>query len=751
MYFLTASHIVKRYAEHVALDDVSIQVPRGKVFGLLGPNGAGKTTLIRIINRITAPDSGEVIFDGHPFAPEDVARIGYLPEERGLYKKMKVGEQAIYLARLKGLTAAEAKERLTYWFNKFEIMPWWDKKLEELSKGMQQKVQFIITILHEPPLLIFDEPFSGFDPVNADLLKREILELRDKGHTVIFSTHNMSSVEEVCDDIALINHSRVVLSGNVQEVKSRFRTGIYEVVTPGEIMANPTLYELCERQTRSGLNHYRLKVVGDTANATLIAALAQQVDIRTFRECVPSMHDIFIQTVGADAATPETNNAYPLPAMSKIWIIIQREFMTRVKKKSFILLTILMPFIFAALIMVPLMLATIEGDEQKTVMVVDKTGRYVGSLKSTPNYAFVPTADNKDEFYTEDSEVEAVVQITADLAKNPTAVTIYSPREVKAELLSYVETCLGEQVRREKLSAYNIPELETIIADIQTDFHVATVKRNAEGDETSSNTYIAMTAGFIFTFLIYMFVMSYGGMVMQSVMEEKTNRIVELMVSSVKPFQLMMGKIIGVALVGFVQLAIWGVMLSIILMVCGSVFGLSAAPAVPAVAGADAQMAAVAQQAGGGEAAEIMSALMGLPYAELGIMFVLYFVGGYLLYASFFAAVGASINAQEDSSQFIMPVVLIMVFGLYAAMYSAENTNGPLAFWASIFPLTSPIVMMVRIPFGVPWWEEVLSLGLLFATSMAFVWISARIYRVGILMYGKKPSLREMLKWVRWR
>lgn len=437
--------------------------------------------------------------------------------------------------------------------------------------------------------------------------------------------------------------------------------------------------------------------------------------------------------------------------MNKIWIIIQREFMTRVKKKSFILLTILMPFIFAALIMVPLMLATIEGDEQKTVMVIDKTGRYVGSLKSTANYAFVPTADNKDEYYTDDSEVEAVVQITDDLAQNPKAVTIYSPREVKAELLGYVETCLGEQVRREKLTAYNIPELEDILEDVQAEFHVATVKRNAEGDETSSNTYIAMAAGFIFTFLIYMFVMSYGGMVMQSVMEEKTNRIVELMVSSVKPFQLMMGKIIGVALVGFVQLAIWGVMLSIILLVCSSIFGLTAAPNVPAVAGADMQMNAVAQQAASGEAAEIMSALMGLPYVELGIMFVLYFVGGYLLYASFFAAVGASINAQEDSSQFIMPVVLIMVFGLYAAMYSAENTNGPLAFWASMFPLTSPIVMMVRIPFGVPWWEEVLSLGLLFATSVAFVWLSARIYRVGILMYGKKPSIREMLKWVRWR
>ena len=436
--------------------------------------------------------------------------------------------------------------------------------------------------------------------------------------------------------------------------------------------------------------------------------------------------------------------------MSKIWIIIQREFMTRVKKKSFILLTILMPFIFAALIMVPLMLATIQGDEQKTVMVVDKTGRYVGSLKSTANYAFVPTADNKDEFYTEDSEVEAVVQITADLAKNPKAVTIYSPREVKAELLSYVETCLGEQVRREKLSAYNIPELETIIADIQTDFHVATVKRNAEGDETSSNTYIAMTAGFIFTFLIYMFVMSYGGMVMQSVMEEKTNRIVELMVSSVKPFQLMMGKIVGVALVGFVQLLIWGVMLAVILSACSVAFGWDMA-AMSEAQGAMMTGVQAGMPAMDTADAEMLAALLNLPFAELGIMFVLYFVGGYLLYASFFAAVGASINAQEDSSQFIMPVVLIMVFGLYAAMYSVENTDGPLAFWASMFPLTSPIVMMVRIPFDVPLWQELLSLGLLYGTALLFVWVGARIYRVGILMYGKKPSLREMLKWLRYK
>lgn len=297
-YFLTASHIVKRYANHLALDDVSINVPRGKVFGLLGPNGAGKTTLIRIINRITAPDSGEVTFDGHPFCPDDIARIGYLPEERGLYKKMKVGEQAIYLSRLKGLSAAEAKKRLTYWFDKFDIMPWWNKKLEELSKGMQQKVQFVITILHEPPLLIFDEPFSGFDPVNADLLKREILQLRDKGHTVIFSTHNMESVEEVCDEIALINHSHVVLSGHVQEVKGRFRTGVYELVTPDQIPAESALYSLRSQQHCAGMHHYILSGTEGVSPSELVCHLAGQADVRAFSEQVPSMHDIFIKTVG---------------------------------------------------------------------------------------------------------------------------------------------------------------------------------------------------------------------------------------------------------------------------------------------------------------------------------------------------------------------------------------------------------------------------------------------------------------------
>ncbi len=301
-FFLQAEHIVKRYAEHTALDDVSIDVSRGKIFGLLGPNGAGKTTLIRIINRITAPDSGTVRFDGREFRPEDVARIGYLPEERGLYKKMKVGEQAVYLAQLKGLSRPEAKRRLTEWFEKFEIMPWWDKKLEELSKGMQQKVQFVITVLHEPPLLIFDEPFSGFDPVNAELLKREILGLRDKGHTVIFSTHNMGSVEEICDEIALFNHSKVVLSGNVSEVKKRFRTGLYEITaTGGTLTAQPDAFSLISEEKTGELTRYLLHKADTLTNSQLAERVAKDVEIRSFCEQMPSMHDIFLQTVGADA------------------------------------------------------------------------------------------------------------------------------------------------------------------------------------------------------------------------------------------------------------------------------------------------------------------------------------------------------------------------------------------------------------------------------------------------------------------
>ena len=234
MDLLTVEHVTKQYAGHKALDDVSLAIPRGSVYGLLGPNGAGKTTLIRIINRITAPDSGRVLFGDREITPADVYRIGYLPEERGLYKKMKVGEQAVFFARLKGLSRREAVVRLKQWFVKFGIQDWWDKKIEELSKGMAQKVQFIVTVLHEPELLIFDEPFSGFDPINANLLKEEILALRDKGSTIIFSTHNMSSVEEICDHITLINKSRNILSGCVDDIRRRHGANIFEVAYRGD-------------------------------------------------------------------------------------------------------------------------------------------------------------------------------------------------------------------------------------------------------------------------------------------------------------------------------------------------------------------------------------------------------------------------------------------------------------------------------------------------------------------------------------
>ena len=297
--FLEAKGIVKRFANHVALDGANIAVKPGRIFGLLGPNGAGKTTLIRIINRITMPDEGEVIFNGRPMQADDVFRIGYLPEERGLYKKMKVGEQAIFLARLKGLDKQTATRRLHEWFDKFGIMPWWNRKLEELSKGMQQKVQFVITVLHEPELLIFDEPFSGFDPVNAELLKKEILELKQKGHTIVFSTHNMNSVEEICDDIALINHSKVVLNGKVNEVRSRFSTGIYQLVTTGERRLQPSDdIELIDVHDTDGTTVYSIRKKPGIANSALISHIANEVEIRSFTEVLPSMNDIFLHVVG---------------------------------------------------------------------------------------------------------------------------------------------------------------------------------------------------------------------------------------------------------------------------------------------------------------------------------------------------------------------------------------------------------------------------------------------------------------------
>lgn len=295
MNLLEVKDVVKQYSGHLALAGVSLDIPENSVYGLLGPNGAGKTTLIRIINCITAPDSGEVLLNGKKLTTEDVRHIGYLPEERGLYKKMKVGEQALYLAQLKGMSKHDAIKALKYWFEKFEIQSWWNKKVEELSKGMAQKVQFITTILHQPKLLIFDEPFSGFDPVNAELLKNEILALKEKGATIIFSTHNMASVEELCDNISLIDRSKIVLQGNVAEIRSSNATGTFRVVSKSNLVEKG-FGIVSFRETHNAFD-YVLKTEENDLNNALLAKVMEQSEIRVFEEVLPTMNDIFIKTV----------------------------------------------------------------------------------------------------------------------------------------------------------------------------------------------------------------------------------------------------------------------------------------------------------------------------------------------------------------------------------------------------------------------------------------------------------------------
>lgn len=305
---LEIRHIVKQYANHTALDDVSITVPKGKIFGLLGPNGAGKTSLIRIINQITAPDSGEIYFDGEALNASHIARIGYLPEERGLYKKMKIGDQMIYLAQLKGLSKEEAKNRISFWFEKLNIESWWDKKIEDLSKGMQQKVQFVATVLHEPDLIILDEPFSGFDPVNTQVIQNEILELNERGATIIYSTHRMESVEALCDHIALINRSKLILQGAVKSIKDEYRNQTYRIYFHSENgqfpLSEAGLWQQLESKGDSSDSVVIQVDPAHTLNQVLTAVIGQ-VEIHQILEIVPSMHDIFIDQVTV------TNQALP--------------------------------------------------------------------------------------------------------------------------------------------------------------------------------------------------------------------------------------------------------------------------------------------------------------------------------------------------------------------------------------------------------------------------------------------------------
>lgn len=430
--------------------------------------------------------------------------------------------------------------------------------------------------------------------------------------------------------------------------------------------------------------------------------------------------------------------------MSKIWIIIQREFLHRVTKKSFIVLTILMPFIIAATVFVPVWLSMVKSDVPQKVVVIDDTGKYLPQFRNNESYSFVPALKMEPEFRSDTADISAVVMITDDLIQHPEAATIYSRKEVPKSLSRLVNEVLNEQIRHDKLERYDIPQLEDIMSDFETSYSVRTVKWADDGTASESNSLVAMMSGMILTFLIYMFIMAYGGMVMQSVMEEKTSRIVELIISSVKPFQLMIGKIIGIGLVGILQLCIWGVMLFVILGVTGTAFGYSALQS-PDMTGA--MMEASASPVSN-DTTSLLAALYNMDFLKLGAFFVLNFIGGYLIYASIFAAIAASVNEQEDSQQFMLPVTLLLVFAMYAAIASADNPDGPLAVWCSMIPLTSPVVMMVRLSFDAPMWQLILSLCILYGTALGLIWTAGKIYRVGILMYGKKPSLKEMFRWI---
>ena len=302
MKIVEVQDVTKKYANHLALDSISLSVEKGSVFGLLGPNGAGKTTLIRILNQITAPDSGVVLFQGRPIQKEDVEKIGYLPEERGLYKKMKVGEQALYLAQLKGLSKQVAMERLVSWFRKFEIESWWNRKVEELSKGMQQKVQFVTTIIHEPDFLILDEPFSGFDPIYTNILKEEIINLRKKGTTIILSTHNMASVEEICDDIVLINQAKKVLEGNLIALKQQFKNHKFEIVIesdsdPRNYFQNSDQFSLMDVNQMNNQYHLLVQLHEQISGNQLLQLLLPHGNVVTFKEVLPTMNEIFIKQI----------------------------------------------------------------------------------------------------------------------------------------------------------------------------------------------------------------------------------------------------------------------------------------------------------------------------------------------------------------------------------------------------------------------------------------------------------------------
>ncbi|MDP4272452.1 MAG: ABC transporter permease [Bacteroidota bacterium] len=419
--------------------------------------------------------------------------------------------------------------------------------------------------------------------------------------------------------------------------------------------------------------------------------------------------------------------------MGKIGLIIQKEYLRRVNKKSFIIFTFLTPLLIVLLVAMPLWLSTFKDTEVKNIALIDVTGKYGAVLKDRDNYHFINMKKEVGTFNPNDhKDIYAFVMIDADLLQHPDKITIYSETQITTDLKGYISDQLSKYLSNEKLASYNIPDLKKIIQDSQIELNIKTIKRNDNGKEKAASSEFATAVGLVATFMIYMFIFMYGAMVMRGVMEEKSSRIVEVLVSSVKPIELMLGKIIGIALVGLTQFLLWVILSLGILMVVALTTGM------PLLATASAQAPGILQMMGGVNLAEII------------LYFVLYFLGGYLLYASLFAAVGSAVDSETDTQQFMLPITIPIIFAMYAGIYSAQNPDGPLAFWCSLIPFTSPIVMMVRLPFDVPLWEKLLSLTLLIITFIGTTWMAAKIYRTGILMYGKKVNYRELLKWLKY-
>ena len=445
--------------------------------------------------------------------------------------------------------------------------------------------------------------------------------------------------------------------------------------------------------------------------------------------------------------------------MSKISLIIEREYLTRVQKKSFILMTILSPIVMVALIFAPIWLAQLSSDEVRQIAIIDQTGLYKNIYENSEEYQFTYTQGilNPVEMRAEESQPYAYVIIKDNLLNNPKGMTIYSQKQITNSCESMITSQMEEFLKNEKLLSYNIPNIKQIIDDSDINLHVDTIRLEEDGAETQTSSEMVMVIGMAMTLIIYMFLMLYGGQVMSSVMQEKTNRIVEVMVSSVKPFELMIGKITSIGLVGLTQLGIWILFIIGIFLSAGAIFSFSGGMDTANIE----NMTAVAGSMNGVDAAkltgkmgamqEIQNMLGSINLTQLLICFVLFFIGGYILYASLFAAIGSAVDNESDTQQFMVPITFIIIFALYAVIFSAENPDGPLAMWCSMIPFTSPIVMMVRIPFGVSTWELIVSMIILYGSAIGLAWVAGRIYRVGILMYGKKPSYKEMIKWIRYK